>query len=403
MMGTVFSIFLIVDGGLSPFQLLMLGTVLELTTLVFEMPTGVVADVVSRRLSVIVGLALTGVGFAVTGASSEFVWFAVGQAIWGVGWTFISGAEEAWITDEVGEEAAPTLYLRGAQGWQAGALAGIPAAVALGAVGLGLPLVVSGIGFGILALLLVVIMPETNFHRTDASERRRFTRTFTRGIRAVRGSRFLVLVLLVAGLHGMATEGFDRLSQLHLLEGTSFPVVGRLGLVAWFGAIEAVGLVLAIVAAQILRRRADLASHAGTTRVLAAIDAGLIVSVVAFGMLEIFPLALLAFWVVAFLREVRQPIFTAWLNRGLDPATRATVNSIAGQMDALGQIAGGPAIGAVAVAWGVPAAIGVAGVLRAPALALYSRALGRGAPEGATAVEVVPPVELDVTGMPNPE
>ncbi len=403
MMGTVFSIYVILEAGLSPFRLLMLGTALELTILLFEVPTGVVADTVSRRLSVIVGLALTGLGFAITGAFQEFALLVAGQSLWGLGWTFMSGAEEAWITDEVGEPAAAPIYLRGAQAWQVGALAGIPAAVGLGAFGLGLPLVASGIGFGILALVLVVVMPETNFHRAMNGERKRLVRTFGDGVRVVRGSHVLVLVLLVAALHGMATEGFDRLSQLHLLEGTSFPDVGRLGLVAWFGAIEAVGLILAIVAAEILKRRADIGSHAGATRVLMGIDTALIVSVVAFAWLGVFWIALCAFWVVAFLREIRQPVFTAWLNRGLDPSTRATVNSMGGQMDAVGQIAGGPTIGAVTVWWGVPAAIAVAGVLRAPALALYARALRRGGHEAEGPEPIAVPVELDVTGMPNPE
>lgn len=400
MMATVFAIYVIVDAGLSPFRLLMLGTALELTILIFEVPTGVVADTVSRRLSVIVGLALTGVGFAITGAFPAFALLVVGQCLWGLGFTFVSGAEEAWITDEVGEAEAARLYLRGAQGWQAGALAGIPVAVGLGAFGLGLPIVASGIGFVILALALAVLMPETSFHVASDGERRRMVRTFTDGVRAVRGSHVLVLVLLVAALHGMATEGFDRLSKLHLLEGTNFPAVGRLGLVAWFGAIEAVGLVLAIVAAEVLRRRADVGSRAGATRVLAGIDVGLILSVVAFAWLDVFWLALCAFWVVAFLREVRQPVFTAWLNRGLDPATRATVNSMSGQMDALGQIAGGPTIGAVAVGWGVSAAIAVAGLLRVPALALYARALRSGEPEP----ESTPPIaELERPSLPHVE
>jgi DHA3 family tetracycline resistance protein-like MFS transporter len=246
-------------------------------------------------------------------------------------------------------------------------------------------------------------MPETRVRRAESGERPRLTRTFRDGVRAVRRSHVLVLVLLVAALHGMATEGFDRLSQLHLLEGTSFPAVGDLGLVAWFGLIEAVGLGLSIVAAQILRRRADLASYAVTTRVLAAIDVALIASVVAFGLLDRFWLAIGAFWIVAFLREVRQPVFTAWLNRGLESETRATVNSMAGQMDAIGQVVGGPTIGAVAVAWGVPAAIAASGILRTPALALYARVLRRGEPRPAEPVHLDATAEVDVAGMPRPE
>ena len=399
LMGTVFSIYLIVEAGLGPFRLLILGTVLEGTVLLSEVPTGVLADTVSRRLSIQIGFALTGVGYVLTGAVTSFPWLVLGQALWGIGAAFTSGAQQAWITDEVGEEAAATLYVRGAQRWQLGALAGIPAAVGLGALGLGLPFVVSGVGFVVLTAFLVWKMPEEHFHRAAQGGRAKLRDTFRGSVRAVRRSHFLLLVFAVAILHGAATEGFDRLWTLHLLRGTSFPETGRLGLVAWFGVIEAVGLALALAGAEVLKRRADLADRAEATKVLAGIDVLLLAAVVAFGLLHGFWLALAAFWIVSLLREVREPVFTAWLNRGLEPATRATVNSMAGQMDAVGQIAGGPLIGWAAVAWGVPVAIVIAGALRIPSLSLYARVIRRPLP---------PPVPLEggtpqVTGMPHPE
>lgn len=98
------------------------------------------------------------------------------------------------------------------------------------------------------------------------------------------------------------------------------------------------------------------------------------VSVVVFALSGAFWLALILFWTVAFLREVREPVFAAWLNRGLDPSTRARVNSFAGQMDAFGQIAGGPTMGAVSVGFGVPAEWWAGGVDRR----LITRALAHG-------------------------
>ena len=53
-----------------------------------------------------------------------------------------------------------------------------------------------------------------------------------------------------------------------------------------------------------------------------------------------------AFWGASVLPQVSRPIYTAWLNQRLESATRATVLSMSGQMDALGQIVGGPAVGA---------------------------------------------------------
>ncbi len=49
--------------GLSPFQLVLVGTVLEATCFLFEVPTGIVADLYSRRLSIIIGFVLIGTGF----------------------------------------------------------------------------------------------------------------------------------------------------------------------------------------------------------------------------------------------------------------------------------------------------------------------------------------------------
>jgi DHA3 family tetracycline resistance protein-like MFS transporter len=388
--GTIFSVYLIVEAELGGFELLILGTVLEGSILLFEVPTGVVADTVSRRLSVIVGMAITGGALLLFGSVPRFAWLVVASSAWGLGATFVSGAYEAWITDEVGEEAAAQLYVRGAQAFWAGALVAIPVAVGLGIVSLGLPIVVAGVGWIALAAAMVVLMPETRFERTSDGGSGRLLETLRGGVRAVRRSHVLAFVFVVAALHGASTEAFDRLSGLHLLRGTSFPAEGTIGIVVWFGAIEAVGVVLSIVAAALIRRRADLASHAGVTRVLTMIDAGLVGAVLVFALTRAFWLALIAWWIVAFLREVRSPIFTAWINRGLDPATRATVNSMAGQMDAIGQIAGGPAIGVVAIRFGVPVAIALAALIRAPALALYPRTTRRSASGDATTTRAAP-------------
>ena len=50
MMSVLFSVFLILDLGFGPMQLLLMGTAVEGAYLLFEVPTGVVADTVSRFL-----------------------------------------------------------------------------------------------------------------------------------------------------------------------------------------------------------------------------------------------------------------------------------------------------------------------------------------------------------------
>ena len=113
MVFTISQIYRISQVGLTPLQLVLVYTTLEITASVFEIPTGVVADVFSRKLSIIIGFFLFGVGFIVEGAFPIFTTVLIAQVIWGLGWTFISGAHEAWIAVEVGVNKVGSVYIRG--------------------------------------------------------------------------------------------------------------------------------------------------------------------------------------------------------------------------------------------------------------------------------------------------
>jgi predicted MFS family arabinose efflux permease len=197
----------------------------------------------------------------------------------------------------------------------------------------------------------------------------------------------MLLILAVAALHGASTEGFDRLADLHLLTDIGLPPIGDLNPIVWFGVLDGVGLILGISAIQVVKHRVRLEGHARVARVLGFIDVALVAVVIVFAVTGTFWLAMGAFWVVGGLRNVREPIFRAWVNQGLDPKTRATINSMATQADAIGQAGGGPVLGIIATRASVPWAIAVSGLLRLPALALYGRAIRRGTVGTITPVE----------------
>ncbi len=382
LVSVLFSVFLIVELDLGPLQLLLMGTALEGTYLLFEVPTGIVADTVSRRLSVVVGLIGTGAAFLLLGVSESFTVAMASQALWGVFATFQSGADVAWLTDEIGERAAQPMYLRSEQWWRAGSLVGIVACVAIASLaGLRAPILASGGGFLVLGLFMAFAMREEGFRPERRAGERWYASlatTMREAATAVRAHRVLLLILGTAALHGVSTEGFDRLSDLHLIDDVGLPVVGGLTLPVWFGVLDGGALLLGIGALAIVKRRVHLQGHAAVARVLAVVDVVLVISVVAFAVVASFWWALAAFWIVGTLRSIREPVFTAWINQGLDPKTRATINSVGGQADAIGQAAGGPGIGLIARSVSVPTALVVSGLLRLPALLLYARAVRRG-------------------------
>ena len=89
-----------IDLGYGPLQLVLLGTTLEITMLVSEVPTGVVADRFSRKWSTVLSFAIMTAAMFLHVATTEYWVLLISQALFGLGWTFRSGADVAWLTDE---------------------------------------------------------------------------------------------------------------------------------------------------------------------------------------------------------------------------------------------------------------------------------------------------------------
>src|SRR2546423_11056293 len=121
----VYPVFFVRTLHMTPLQLILVGTFMELAIFVFEVPTGIVADVYSRRLSIVIGLVVMGAA-SIGVASAQTPWEAIAAwALWGFGYTFTSGATDAWLADEVGVDNVRPAYLRGAQVARVAALVGI--------------------------------------------------------------------------------------------------------------------------------------------------------------------------------------------------------------------------------------------------------------------------------------
>ena len=104
--------------GMSPLQLVLVGTALELTCFLFEVPTGIVADVYSRRLSLLIGGFMIAACYILEGLVPVFIGIIIAEIIRGIGETFKSGATDAWITDEVGADHVGEVFARSGQIYQ---------------------------------------------------------------------------------------------------------------------------------------------------------------------------------------------------------------------------------------------------------------------------------------------
>src|SRR5262245_13103468 len=131
---TIYGLYAVKAAALGPLELTLVGTIMELAIFLTEIPTGIVADLYSRRLSVILGLCIIGTGIALIGVVPTFWCIALGSVLLGIGGTCISGAHQAWLADEIGDVQATPVYMRATQLSQVGSLVGIPLNVTLASV-----------------------------------------------------------------------------------------------------------------------------------------------------------------------------------------------------------------------------------------------------------------------------
>jgi MFS transporter, DHA3 family, tetracycline resistance protein len=373
---TIFPLYLLREIGVNLFELVLPGTAYETTIFLFEIPTGVVADVYSRRLSIIIGIVLLGLGTLIAASMPLLMIFVLGMVIAGLGSTFISGALSAWIVDEIGQEKASQAFVRGAQVAPICGLVGIILCVILGNISMQLAIAVAGVLLTALGIILIFIMPETGFQRVAPEERETWGdlfKTFREGVKYIRLRSVFLWIFVVTLVFGGFGEGFGRMWAALVLEHFTLPPIGAFGEVIWFGIISAGVIPLTLIATEVVRRRVNLADSDKVVRVLVFVYAAMIISVLIVAWSPTFILVLIGLWLTRMLISVAGPLMEAWINQHITSNVRATILSVNGQFNSFGEIIGGPVIGVIATLTTVRIAISFTVVLIGMLLTVVNR------------------------------
>jgi DHA3 family tetracycline resistance protein-like MFS transporter len=387
------------EAGLTAAQLLALTAVYRFVVMVCEVPTGVVADTVGRRASITTGFVLLGLGLLISGVRAEFTTLLIGEITLGVGYTFLSGAHQAWIADEVGVEEANPIYVRTTQLSMWLWAAAVPLSVLLSAWQINLPILLAGGALVVLGLVLSRVMPETGFQRPGVSPAlslrwvaREMRTTYRNGIQTVRMRPLLLTILVISAFYGVVGLGFQRLWLLHFNENIGYPDAFGLGPVGWFGVLRVSSSLLSVVVLEFIRRRGagTMSNHALVVRSLFLINALELNAILLMAVTNSFELAFFAYCATIALSYAYDPYYIAWLNQNTESNVRATVISMNSQSESLGRILGAPVIGFVAATSTVRAALSLAGLAMLVPLLLYLRAYGQEVPKETREPEVDP-------------
>jgi len=85
------------------FQVSVVVAIITAVSLVADLPTGVFADKYGRKLSLIFGTIALGLSFVLLGFASNFISFCIYALLNGLGWSLLSGAEEAYVFETAKE------------------------------------------------------------------------------------------------------------------------------------------------------------------------------------------------------------------------------------------------------------------------------------------------------------
>ncbi len=403
-MYTLAAIYHITYFGLNPLQLVLIGTAHQITVLLCELPTGLISDLYSRRLSVIIGMFVIGLSSLLMGlipwmvdtflpaAFPLFSLLLLGEVIRGVGVTCISGAEEAWVTDEIGEQNTSPVFLKASQLAQAAGLVGMGLSIAFSSWALHIPFLLGTLVHTALGVYLIKAMKEENFRPAFQAGRKitaAIGSTFIKGARAIRGKQVLMLLMVATFFAGAASEGFDRLWEAHFLNTISLPEMGDLQPVFWFGLLNVAAKLLSIGALTWARRCLDTCKDSLVSRHLLVLSAAHLLLMIVFGLAPGFSVAMVAFLGISVVVDLKRPLLSVWINRNVASSVRATVLSMHGQADAIGQTAGGPGLGIVGTISSLRVVMLLVAGLLSPTIGVYRRAATQArAEEAKTAVEV---------------
>jgi MFS family permease len=391
------TIFLL-DAGLSNLEAFAANAFFTAGMVLFEVPTGIVADSVGRRASYLLGtLTLAGstlLYVLLWRIEAPFWAWAVVSILIGLGFTFFSGAVEAWLVDALTATGfTGQLESVFARGQIVGGAAMLTGSVAGGFIAqqtsLGVPFVLRGVVLLVMFAVAFRLMRDVGFTperggRPLAEMRRIAAASIDYGWR-IPAVKWLMVESLLTG--GVGIYAFYAL-QPYLLELWGNP-----------HAYQIAGLVAAIVAgAQILgglaAARIRAAFRRRTSALLATAAAGSL-TLASIGLFQSFwaVLGLIVVWGLLFAASM--PIRQTYLNGLIPSRQRATILSFDSMMGSTGGVWTQPALGRAADLWGYATSYVIGAGISALALPVLALSRRQNAP-----ADVIEPVEAGLAPEP---
>ncbi|MDX1416614.1 MAG: MFS transporter [Candidatus Promineifilaceae bacterium] len=374
----------LLDAGLSIAQVFFANAIFTGAMALFEIPTGVLADTRGRRVSFLLSIAVLVVGTLGYVAAAQFgggLWlFGFMSIILGLGYTFYSGAMEAWLVDALNASGfhgeLDDIFARGWMITAVGMLIGSVSGGFLGSIDLSLPFLVRA---GLLVLVFIVAfftMHEIGFTPSKATtaelpaEMRKIARASIQygwqqpSVRLLLVTSFIQAIFYAWGFYAW---------QPYFLE-----LLGRDA--PWVAGVVAALVALATMAGN---KFVQWRSHKAGRRTSLLLGAAIVgtLAAVAVGLVNSFWIAVTCYLIASLSMGVWKPVKQAYMHQLIPSAQRATVVSFDSLVDSAGSVVGQVGLGQLAETRSIASGYVIGGLLTALAWPVVLRLRRRQDPE----------------------
>ena len=406
MIWAINTVFLLNLGHLTLFQVMLVNTAFLISQALCEVPTGVIADTIGRRTSFLLAIAIISIStvlYVVTPLLGWGFWgFTLGSVLLGVGFTFQTGAVDAWMVDALDatgwEGPKDVVFARMQQASGAALIVGALAGGLLGQYNLMIPYLVRA-GVLVLAFILVLFLvrdygfvPRPLHFSTFGEEAAKVLRSGTKYGWGSPVVRPLMFVSAVTGVAGMFVFYSWQPFILQLL--------GDPKAIWLLGVVQSIAALITIAGAGLVRRvMRSGAQRRSPARVLAfgsAISALGIMGIAAVGLVKLPPgvlpavIAIGLWFAWSLMFGLLGPVRSGFINEHIPSAQRATVLSLDSLFGDAGGSVGQPVLGLIATSVGLPIAWAISSFAFLGAAPLYLVS-GKAADEVAPAASVTTP------------
>jgi MFS family permease len=366
----------LLDAGLTIFQVFLANAAFTAAMALFEVPTGVVADTRGRRISFLLSEATIAVGrlayVGVAAIHGGLLAFCLAGVVLGLGYTFYSGAVEAWLVDALKatgyQHELDRVFARASIVSSFAMIVGTVGGGLLGQIHLYLPyvaravLVLGAFVVGFRIMHDIGFEPRTLRFRGMYGEMRRVAAAgITYGWRKPAVRLLVVDSFLTWGFFSWAWYAW----QPYFLD-----LYGRDAI--WLSGLIAALFALAGIAGNVLVGRLAIPGRRRTTILLAAAALSTTTMVLT-GAVRYFWITVPVFLLGAMINGVAQPVRQTYLHNSIPTSERATLVSFDSLVGSLGSVGGQTGLGYLSQERSIPVGFVVGGLATILALPIFGR------------------------------